>query len=147
MQGVNYIYLYIFYILYLFPNLILYTVHCYFRSCTSRHNSSDISDVCNSVKLLMLHIRDCDGKKVSICTYITIIPSFILFYSLFYFLVEYCRYQWCQDGKTLARHLTHCTDASTCQICSPRLCDLPVEIRELDRLNKEQSIASSQSPI
>lgn len=67
------------------------------RTCTGEHKSDQLSEVCQSTKFLMLHVRDCPGVDASGNT---------------------CRYSWCQPTKKMLRHLTRCFEPSTCGICT-----------------------------
>lgn len=75
--------------------LIILMVHA--RTCNGRHASPKHAEVCNSTKMLMLHIRDCSGFDVN---------------------RQPCRYPWCSPCKYMLNHLTRCYNPSQCSVCS-----------------------------
>jgi len=72
------------------------------------------SEVCKSVKYLMLHIRDCCGKTSD---------------------GTECSFPWCKPCKALLAHLVRCNKPDSCDICSPY--DLPPALRKLRQLNQK----------
>jgi hypothetical protein len=67
------------------------------RTCPGHHMSEKHQAVCKSVKYLMLHVRDCDGRTLD---------------------GEVCGFSWCRPCKHLLGHLVRCYEAEKCQICS-----------------------------
>ena len=67
-------------------------------SCPGRHKSAKHLDVCNSVKFLMLHVRDCPGTTST---------------------DDICPFPWCRKVKHLLYHLVSCQRPKDCAICSP----------------------------
>ena len=55
-------------------------------------------DVCNSVKFLMLHARDCPGTTATF---------------------DICPFPWCRKVKHLMYHLVACPRPQECAVCSP----------------------------
>mmetsp|Transcript_44430 Transcript_44430/g.100452 ORF Transcript_44430/g.100452 Transcript_44430/m.100452 type:complete len:711 (-) Transcript_44430:440-2572(-) len=97
------------------------------RSCPGHHASRQHSEVCKSVKYLMLHIRDCCGK----------LPG-----------GAECSFPWCKPCKYLIHHLVKCRKPERCPICSPA--DLPPALHKLKALNmlreSQQPTPSSEAP-
>mmetsp|Transcript_40586 Transcript_40586/g.55247 ORF Transcript_40586/g.55247 Transcript_40586/m.55247 type:complete len:530 (-) Transcript_40586:849-2438(-) len=85
------------------------------RTCPGHHRSARHREVCQSVKYLMLHIRDCCGKTND---------------------GRDCAFPWCKPCKCLLMHLVKCHTPEKCSICSPW--DLPPSLRKLKALNHEE---------
>eukprot|EP00613_Pedinella_sp_CCMP2098_P058028 CAMPEP_0171867268 /NCGR_PEP_ID=MMETSP0992-20121227/30759_1 /TAXON_ID=483369 /ORGANISM="non described non described, Strain CCMP2098" /LENGTH=709 /DNA_ID=CAMNT_0012490813 /DNA_START=74 /DNA_END=2202 /DNA_ORIENTATION=+ len=95
------------------------------RTCPGRHLSRSHSEVCKSVKYLMLHIRDCCGN----------LPD-----------GSECGFPWCRPCKCLIHHLVKCQKPEKCPVCSP--VDLPPalsNLRSLNQLHEGGGSASSSS--
>lgn len=67
------------------------------RACPGHHKTERAKSLCTSVKYVMLHVRDCDGKTLD---------------------GEACSFSWCRPCKHLLGHLVRCYDAEKCGICS-----------------------------
>ena len=78
------------------------------RLCPGEHREPRLLQVCQSVKFMMLHLRDCDDA-------------------------ENCPFSWCKPCTQLLRHLYSCREGEYCEICSP--CDLPRSLLELQAMN------------
>lgn len=63
-----------------------------------RHKSVKHRDCCNSVKYMMLHVRDCPGTTSTF---------------------DVCPFPWCRKIKHLMYHLVACPRPKDCAICSP----------------------------
>lgn len=64
-----------------------------------RHKSSAHAQLCNSVKYMMLHVRDCPG--ITTCS------------------GDVCPFPWCRKVKHLLYHLVSCVKQDTCKVCRP----------------------------
>ena len=64
-----------------------------------RHKNAKHRDVCNNVKFLMLHVRDCPGTTATF---------------------DVCPFPWCRKVKHSLYHLVSCIRPKTCAICSPK---------------------------
>ena len=70
--------------------------HC--ATCRSRHTDKGGQTVCDNVKFMMLHARDCQGTSND---------------------GNPCNRAWCVKVKNLAIHLAMCPFAWNCKICTP----------------------------
>ncbi|KAI2505595.1 hypothetical protein MHU86_8837 [Fragilaria crotonensis] len=68
------------------------------QTCPGRHVSESHRDCCNSVKFMMLHVRDCPGTTSTL---------------------DVCPFPWCRKVKHLMYHLVACPRPRDCAICSP----------------------------
>ena len=78
------------------------------RTCPGNHQSEAHTEVCESAKFLMLHIRDCCGTAAD---------------------GGACAFSWCRPCMSLAVHLLVCPEPGLCAICSPS--DLSQAMSEL----------------
>ena len=86
------------------------------RTCPGHHLSRAHSEVCKSVKYLMLHIRDCNGTLHD---------------------GSECGFPWCRPCKYLIHHLVKCRRPEECPMCSPW--DLPPALQKLRAMNQARS--------
>jgi hypothetical protein len=81
-------------------------------TCPCQHKLQHHKDSCQSVKWMMLHVRDCPGTT----------PAF-----------DVCPFPWCRKVKHLLYHLVSCQEPALCSICSPT--DLGRNLVHLKSLN------------
>jgi hypothetical protein len=81
-------------------------------TCPCQHKLQHHKDSCQSVKWMMLHVRDCPGTT----------PTF-----------DVCPFPWCRKVKHLLYHLVSCQEPALCSICSPT--DLGRNLVHLKSLN------------
>jgi hypothetical protein len=65
-------------------------------TCPGNHKNQKTRDVCNNIKFMMMHVRDCPGTTSS---------------------YDICPFPWCRKTKHLLYHLVSCASPSTCKIC------------------------------
>ena len=73
------------------------------RTCPGKHKSEKHMEVCQSVKFMMLHIRDCQGPVLGGSA------------------ADPCPFPWCRKAKNLVYHIASCDQRATCEICGPQL--------------------------
>ncbi|GMH49843.1 hypothetical protein TrRE_jg10597 [Triparma retinervis] len=102
------------------------------RTCPGKHKSEKHREVCQSVKMMMLHIRDCQGTALGSTT-------------------DPCAFPWCRKAKNLVYHIASCDQRATCEVCGPQL-GIGLGLRETEnyrslaklnkaRLREEQTIS------
>ncbi|CAM9520163.1 unnamed protein product, partial [Ectocarpus sp. 6 AP-2014] len=69
----------------------LLVLMCHARHCPGNHRSARLAEVCRSVKFLMLHLRDCDGKTRN---------------------GDPCPMPWCEPCMSLLHHLIQCPEST-----------------------------------
>ncbi|CAM9288934.1 unnamed protein product, partial [Pylaiella littoralis] len=73
----------------------LLVLMCHARGCPGDHRSARLAEVCRSVKFLMLHLRDCDGRTAA---------------------GQPCPMPWCKPCTALLHHLVQCPESAGCQV-------------------------------
>ncbi|CAN0026623.1 unnamed protein product, partial [Ectocarpus fasciculatus] len=94
----------------------LLVLMCHARHCPGNHRSARLAEVCRSVKFLMLHLRDCDGKTRN---------------------GDPCPMPWCEPCTSLLHHLIQCPESTGCKVCDPE--HLPPPLQQLRALNRSSS--------
>mmetsp|Transcript_23482 Transcript_23482/g.48876 ORF Transcript_23482/g.48876 Transcript_23482/m.48876 type:complete len:788 (+) Transcript_23482:160-2523(+) len=86
------------------------------RTCPGRHKNPRHMEVCQSVKFMMLHIRDCAGTVLTN-------PD------------EPCPFPWCRKAKHLVYHVASCDHPESCEICDKSPSPYLSGYRNLAKLN------------
>ncbi|CAB1116425.1 unnamed protein product [Ectocarpus sp. CCAP 1310/34] len=101
----------------------LLVLMCHARHCPGNHRSARLAEVCRSVKFLMLHLRDCDGKTRN---------------------GDPCPMPWCEPCTSLLHHLIQCPESTGCKVCDPE--HLPPPLQQLRALNRSSSTLATAQP-
>ena len=129
----------------------LLVLMCHARGCSGQHQSEGHASVCRSVKLLMLHLRDCPVAPASVpsssssssasssssssdsCSAPSSSSSCINNNNnnTSTPASSSCLYPWCGPGKRFLDHLTHCYDGPVCGVCRPTDEALPATLAAL----------------
>ncbi len=96
------------------------------RMCPGQHEAGPQAELCRTVKFLMLHVRDCDGKTLD---------------------GEACAFSWCRPCKVLLGHLVRCYDGDKCAICNPAAAELPSALAGLQQLARATDEKTTPEPL
>ena len=93
------------------------------RNCPGRHKRPEQREICQSMKFLLLHVRDCDGPRSP----------------------EGCPYPWCDRVRGLVRHVLECPEPENCKICSGA--GLPENLKALrvHNMGRREEVRRSES--